>query len=273
MTRLATTLVLAASIGASAGLCIPAEASAAARGRAHASTHRGRTHASSCARGAARRHSSKARKASCTAADHRRTSASTVAARRAAIANGAAPSLNRLRAASDAASKAVTIAKVLATPCQDTNLAPEPANLVLVRAAVLCLVNAERARNGLEPLQSNPQLAAAAESHGREMIAEDYFAHISPAGVTPVDRARGAGYIPSSEVGYVIGENLAWGTLTLSTPAAIVAAWINSPEHLANILEANYRETGIDVQPEAPASLAEHAQGALYTQEFGVIEH
>ena len=188
------------------------------------------------------------------------------------LADGAVHSPNRLRAAAGRTSKAVTIAKVLATPCQDTNLTPEPANLALVRAAVLCLVNAERARNGLEPLQSNPQLAAAAESHGREMIAEDYFAHISPAGVTPVDRARGAGYIPGSEVGYVIGENLAWGTLTLSTPAAIVAAWINSPEHLANILEGNYRETGIDVQPEAPAALAEDAQGALYTQEFGVID-
>jgi uncharacterized protein YkwD len=271
VTRLATTLVLAASIGASAGLCIPAEASAAARGRAHASAQRGRTHASSCARGAARRHSSKAHKSSCTAVEHRRTSTSTAAARRAAIADGAAPSLSRLRAAAGPASKAVTIARTLATPCQDTNLTPEPANLARVRAAVLCLVNAERARNGLEPLQSNPQLSAAAESHGREMIAGDYFAHVSPAGVTPVDRARGAGYIPSPEVGYVIGENLAWGTLTLSTPAAIVAAWINSPEHLANILEDNYRETGIDVQPEAPASLVESAQGALYTQEFGVI--
>ena len=188
------------------------------------------------------------------------------------LADGAVPSPNRLRTAAGATSKAVTIAKVLATPCQDTNLTPEPANLALVRGAVLCLVNAERARNGLEPLQSNPQLAAAAESHGREMIAQDYFAHISPAGVTPVDRARGAGYIPSPEDGYVIGENLAWGTLTLSTPAAIVSAWINSPEHLANILEGSYRETGIDVRPEAPASLAEDAQGALYTQEFGVIE-
>jgi uncharacterized protein YkwD len=271
VTRLATTLVLAASIGTSAGLCIPAEAAAAGHGRAHASAQHGHTHASSCARGAARRHSSKAHKSSCTAVDHRRTSNPTAAARHAAIADGAAPSQNRLRAAAGAASKAVTIAKTLATPCQDTNLTPEAANLALVRAAVLCLVNAERARNGLEPLHANPQLAAAAESHGREMIAEDYFAHISPAGVTPVDRARGAGYIPSPEVGYVIGENLAWGTLTLSTPATIVTAWINSPEHLANILEANYRETGIDVQPEAPASLAEGSQGALYTQEFGVI--
>lgn len=181
----------------------------------------------------------------------------------------------RLKLASAAAgtkgSRAVTIAKVLATPCQNTEITPEPANLGLARAAVLCLINVKRAQNDLEPLIANAQLEAAAESHGREMIADDYFDHISPAGLTPVDRVRQAGYLPSPEAGYVIGENLAWGTLSLSTPASIVAAWIASPEHLANILEAKYRETGIDVEPEAPASLAEHVQGALYTQEFGVV--
>ena len=63
------------------------------------------------------------------------------------------------------------------------------------------------------------------------------------------------------------------GTLSLATPEAIVAAWIASPEHLANILEGKYRETGIDIRPQAPESLAEGVQGALYTQEFGVIVH
>jgi uncharacterized protein YkwD len=171
------------------------------------------------------------------------------------------------------AGQAGTIAKVLATPCQNTQLTPEPSNLALIRAAVLCLVNTERAQNGREPLQTNARLQAAAEDHGREMIADDYFAHVSPSGLTPVDRVRQAGYLPGAEVGYVVGENLAWGTLSLSTPASIVSAWIASPEHLANILEGQYRETGIDVQPQAPASLAEHVQGALYTQEFGVIVH
>ncbi len=170
-----------------------------------------------------------------------------------------------------AASHAATIAGVLATPCQNTQLTPEPSNLPLVRAAVLCLINTERAQNGLEPLQTNAHLEAAAQSHGREMLALNYFAHVSPSGETPVERVRENGYIPSSEDGYVIGENLAWGTLSLATPESIVKAWIASPEHLANILESKYRDTGIDVEPEVPNSLAEGVQGALYTQEFGVI--
>jgi uncharacterized protein YkwD len=174
-------------------------------------------------------------------------------------------------AAVTADENAAKIAAALATPCQDTELTPEGANLPLVRAATLCLVNQERARNGRVPLTPNPDLEQAAEGHCAELIADDYFAHISPSGETPVQRIEGTGYVPGPSVGYVIGENLAWGTLSLSTPQAIVSAWIASPGHLANILEAQYTETGIGVTPAVPSSLGEGESGATYAQEFGVI--
>ena len=53
-------------------------------------------------------------------------------------------------------SDAATIAAVLATPCQNTELTPEAANLALVRAAVLCLINHKRAENGESPLALEP---------------------------------------------------------------------------------------------------------------------
>ncbi len=166
---------------------------------------------------------------------------------------------------------AATIAAVLATPCQNTELEPDAANLAPVRAAVLCLINQKRAQNGEQPLALDPQLQEAAEGHSQELISLDYFAHVAPSGETPVDRIRETGYIPNSSVGYVIGENLAWGTYGLATPQAIVSAWIASPGHLANILEAKYTQTGIAVVPEVPASLSGGAPGATYAQEFGVI--
>ncbi len=170
-----------------------------------------------------------------------------------------------------ATAHAATIAAVLDTPCQNTELTPEAQNIPLVRAAVLCLINRKRAESGESPLKLSAQLEEAAEGHCQELIADDYFAHVSPSGETPVDRIRETGYIPNSTVGYVIGENLAWGTYQLSTPQAIVAAWIASPGHLANILEAKYVETGVGVTPAVPASLAPDAPGATYAQEFGVI--
>lgn len=168
---------------------------------------------------------------------------------------------------------AAVIAAVLSTPCPNTELTPSAENIALVRDAVLCLINRERAEHSLSPLTVNPRLESAAEGHCAELIADDYFAHVSPSGETPVDRIAKTGYIPGPNVGYVIGENLAWGTYSLSTPQSIVSAWIASPGHLANILESQYTETGIGIVPAVPSSLGGGAPGATYAQEFGVIIH
>lgn len=167
--------------------------------------------------------------------------------------------------------RAAAVAAALAAPCANTELIPAEGNIGLVKEAVLCLVNRERAQNGVAPLAANSQLEAAAAEHCSELIAEDYFAHVSPSGETPVDRVRADGYIPAPTDGYIIGENLAWGTYGLATAQSIVSAWIASPGHLANILEGKYTETGIGIASAVPSSLSEGAPGATYAQEFGVI--
>ncbi len=177
-----------------------------------------------------------------------------------------------INAATTAPPTTATIASVLATPCEDTELTPQAGDLEEIRAATLCLVNQERARNNELPLQPNAQLEQSSQRHSEDMVAEDYFAHVAPDGETPLQRVQATGYIPNGEVGYTIGENIAWGTLYLATPNAIVAAWVASPEHLANILNAEYRDTAMGVDPAAPPSLAEGQPGAVYTQEFGVIQ-
>lgn len=178
-----------------------------------------------------------------------------------------------LVSAKSAESRATVLASVLATACQNTEVTPEEGNLEAIDAATVCLVNQERARNGELPLRVNAELEAAAQGHSEEMVSENYFAHVAPSGLTPVGRVQSTGYIPNPRVGYTLGENIAWGTLQLSTPSAIVAAWIASPEHLENILYGAYLDTAIGVAPAAPASLGDGQPGAVYTQEFGVIVH
>lgn len=155
--------------------------------------------------------------------------------------------------------------------CPGASLTPNEGNLETIRAATLCLVNRERAANGESALQPNAQLQQAAQGHSESMVQEDYFEHTSPSGDTPLSRMRAAGYIYSSQVGYEVGENIGWGTLWLATPDAIVAAWMASPGHRANILDAHFQDTAIGVSPHAPASLAHGQAGAIYTQDFGVI--
>jgi uncharacterized protein YkwD len=163
------------------------------------------------------------------------------------------------------------IAAVLATTCQNTETVPTAANVAQAQEAVLCLINHVRAEHDEAPLNPNPELERAAREHAAELVADDYFAHVSPSGETPVERIRDTGYIPGPSFGYVIGENLAWGTIGLATPSSIVNAWVASPGHLANILEGRYRDTGVGITPAVPPSLGEGEPGATYAQEFGVL--
>jgi uncharacterized protein YkwD len=154
--------------------------------------------------------------------------------------------------------------------CAHTQLTPTAHNLKLIRAATLCLINRERVTRGERPLRPNRRLRRAAQAHTNSMVFGDYFEHVGPGDQTPLARMRDAGYV-SSRAGAEVGENIAWGTLGLATPRAIVATWMASPGHRANILDPRYRETGIGVAPHAPAALAHGQAGAIYTQDFGVI--
>jgi uncharacterized protein YkwD len=155
--------------------------------------------------------------------------------------------------------------------CTGANLEPSSENLESVRAATLCLINDERARYGEAALLVSVQLTGTAASHSNDMVARDYFEHTSPSGQTLLMRIRASGFIPSSNDGYELGENIAWGTLWYSTPRSIVEAWMSSPGHRANILNRGYRYTGIGVVAAVPSSLSEGESGGIYTQDFGTI--
>jgi uncharacterized protein YkwD len=155
--------------------------------------------------------------------------------------------------------------------CAGANLMPDEEDLAEVRSATICLVNRERVLHGERPLTVNGKLGRAAQGHSEDMIAQDYFSHYGPAGDTPAGRMRAAGYIYSSNIGYEVGENIAWGTMSLATPKSIVEAWMHSPGHRENILDARYRETGMGVVAAVPRSDSGGQPGATYTQDFGVL--
>jgi uncharacterized protein YkwD len=155
--------------------------------------------------------------------------------------------------------------------CPGANLQPTQENIEVIRAATLCLVDQERAGHGEAALQPNAHLQQVAQAHTEGMAFGDYFEHDGPQGDTPLSRMIACGYIYSSHVGYEIGENIGWGTLNLGTPRAIVAAWMASPGHRANILDARFHDTAIGVSGHVPSSLSQGQSGGIYTQDFGVI--
>ena len=153
-----------------------------------------------------------------------------------------------------------------AASCADPELGPGAATLPAVLQATLCLVNAERVDRGLVRLTENTRLATAARRYAEDMVAGGYFSHTGRDGSDFATRLRRVGYIPATGA-WAIGENLAWGTGALATPAAIVRAWMNSPGHRANVLEPRYREIGLGIAVGNPAGA--DGVGATYATEFG----
>ena len=148
--------------------------------------------------------------------------------------------------------------------CAGSWLRPVPANEAQVRAATLCLINAERVRHGRVALTQNLLLQRAAELHSLDMDKRDFFEHRNPDGVQPDARIVRQGYPP-----ILVGENLAWGELGKSAPARMVSLWMKSPGHRANVLDTGYREIGIGLAFGAPEPQDEPRQAAVYTTTFG----
>jgi uncharacterized protein YkwD len=121
-----------------------------------------------------------------------------------------------------------------------------------VPAEVVRLTNVERAKVGCAALRVDPRLAAAAQGHSADMADRDYFSHTTPEGVSPWDRAKAAGYADPS------AENIAMG---YRTAVAVVAGWMGSPGHRANIQNCASRAVGIGYD----------TRGYYWTQLFGYV--
>lgn len=115
---------------------------------------------------------------------------------------------------------------------------------------VVRLVNAQRAQNGLKPLAENWELSRVARYKSADMAGKRYFSHESPTYGSPYQMMRNFGISFRSA-----GENIAYGQ---RTPAAVVAAWMNSSGHRANILSSSYTQIGVGY----------HEAGNYWTQMF-----
>jgi uncharacterized protein YkwD len=137
-----------------------------------------------------------------------------------------------------------------------------------LRAATLCLMNAERTARGLGRLQTEPLLGRVASTYARQMVRGQFFDHTSPGGSTMLARIRATSYL-RDVTSWSVGENLAWGSGTLATPRAMVRAWMQSAEHRANLLDRHFADVGIGVAAGAPVALEPGELGGTYVTDFG----
>ncbi len=167
------------------------------------------------------------------------------------------------------ASAAPPEAQAKASACDSFgDTAPAQLSLSQARKAVLCLVNAERTSRGLSPLKRNKRLDKAAQRHNVEMLGTGCFAHECPGEPTLGDRLEQISYLVGGLVQWAFGENVAWGLGAEGTPRSVVAAWMKSSGHRANILNGKFREIGIGFNAGTPE--ANSAPGGVYTTDFGL---
>lgn len=133
------------------------------------------------------------------------------------------------------------------------------------RQAMTCLVNWARTRDGLAALASNARLTSAA---GDKLLADVSCDELSdtPCGTPFIREFKQSGYLTDATT-YQVGENVAWGTGALGSARAIMADWLHSPGHLANILNPSYRQMGLAYLDSARFLGA--ADAHLWANDFG----
>jgi uncharacterized protein YkwD len=113
------------------------------------------------------------------------------------------------------------------------------------------LINEERTRRGLEPLEPDSQLARVARRHSADMSARGYFSHDTPEGKNPFDRMRDANIRFRAAA-----ENLAMARTVEGAHNDL----IRSSGHRANILSRKYSRVGIGI--------VKTNRGLMISQEF-----
>ncbi len=139
-----------------------------------------------------------------------------------------------------------------------TTAAPPGGGLSDLEQQVVDLTNVERARAGCPAVTVDARLVTSADAHAVDMVANQYFDHTGPDGSTPTTRGNAAGY-PGG-----VAENIATG---FTTADAVMAAWMDSDGHRANILTCSYTVVGIGYDPGALPGYG----GGTWVQTFGSL--
>ncbi len=117
---------------------------------------------------------------------------------------------------------------------------------------ILAAINSERVARNLWPLNENNLLDEAAQYKTDDMQTRHYFAHVDPDGHYIWDKIVALGYTPYEQ----LGENLA---INFYDTQSLDDAWMQSPEHRANILNAGFKDGGMGL------TMGDVSQGQYYS--------
>jgi len=104
---------------------------------------------------------------------------------------------------------------------------------------LLTETNQDRIGNRVGSLTIDSLLTEAAQAKANDMVAQNYWAHVSPEGKSPWQFVNQSGYKYTAA-----GENLAYG---FANNSEVLKAWMNSSEHRENLLNWRYQNVGFGI--------------------------
>lgn len=117
------------------------------------------------------------------------------------------------------------------------NVQKSDSNSTSIEQEVVRLVNLERTKRGLKPLQIDEKVSYVADKKSQDMKEKGYFSHQSPRYGSPFDMLKTFGVKFHSA-----GENIAAG---YDSAQAVVDGWMKSEGHRQNILNPNFTHIGV----------------------------
>jgi uncharacterized protein YkwD len=128
-----------------------------------------------------------------------------------------------------------------AWPANPARAAEVAARLSPLEQGIFDASNHQRGQLSRSALRVNAELAGVAAYHSRRMRDEGFFAHASPDGAGPADRAGKA----LRRTFGTVAENIAKMTDRPGLAEEFVDGWMNSPGHRRNLLEAGRTDLGV----------------------------
>jgi hypothetical protein len=136
-------------------------------------------------------------------------------------------------------------------PCPNADTPATSASVGEMTTAIECLVNQQRARFGLPPLDVSQKLDRSAQQWTTYLVSNNQLSHGDVSGrMTSVGYDWGEG-----------GENIGGGYLT---PRDMISGWMGSVDHCQNVLWPDYRDMGAGESPRGPGP-------AVWTMDFGLV--
>ncbi|BAZ01137.1 hypothetical protein NIES37_51360 [Tolypothrix tenuis PCC 7101] len=117
-----------------------------------------------------------------------------------------------------------------------------------IREFALELVNRDRSLNYLPNLRQDTILSLAAQRHAEDMLARNYFSHISLEGKSPRDRYLSLGGTPGKGVAEnILQSNTQGFGFTYGEAEKFQRGWMYSNGHRENLLAVQYTKFGYGI--------------------------